>query len=147
MSLKLSITEEMKKALKAKDRQRTSVLRFILSSIKNKEIELKRELKDEEVVGVLASLAKQRKEAIEQFRKGSREDLASKEEGELRIITSFMPPPLTEEEIERVVKECIERLGAKGRGDMGRVMREVMSEVKGRAEGKVVKEVVERLLG
>lgn len=146
MSLKSSIMEEIKKALKAGDRARTSTLRLVLSAIKNREIELRRELRDEEAIEVLAALAKQRRDSIDHFKKASRDDLVLKEEEELRIITSFMPPPLSEKEIEDMVQDAITRLGAKGKGDIGRVMKELMSRIKGRAEGRRVKVIVERLL-
>ncbi|HEX16388.1 MAG: GatB/YqeY domain-containing protein [Deltaproteobacteria bacterium] len=140
------IREEMKEAAKAGDRERLSILRYALAALQNKEKELRRSLKDEEVYQVLSSLIKKGREASEQFRKGGREDLAAKEEREVVVLESFLPERLSREELERMVDEAIEEVGAKGPRDLGKVMKILMPRVAGRAEGKLVSETVRKRL-
>ena len=146
MTIKEKLKEDLKISLKSKDTIRLNTIRSIINAIKNKEIDLRRELHENEIFEVLNSLAKQRREAIEQYEKGNRQDLADKEKEELKIILEYLPEQLSEEEIEQIVKETIERLGATSLKDMGKVMKEVMPKVKGRADGRKVNEMVKKFL-
>jgi len=146
MTIKEKLKEDLKISLKSKDTIRLNTVRSIINAIKNKEIDLRRELNEEEIFQVLNSLAKQRREAIEQYEKGNRQDLADKEKKELNIILEYLPEQLSDEEIEKIVKETIEKVGASSLKDMGKVMKEVMPRVKGRADGRKVNELVKKLL-
>ncbi len=147
MSLKQRIMEDMKEAMKAKDTARVSTLRLLLSEIKNKEIDKRGELSDDEVLAVIQKAVKQRRESIEQYKKAGREDLAEKESKELEILESYLPQPLTEEELEAIIDEAIKEVGATSPRDMGKVMKVVMPKVRGRADGKVVNQKVREKLG
>ncbi len=147
MSVRQDITNELTRAIKAGDRLKVSTLRLVLNSIKNKEIELKHELSDEEVFRILSTLVRQRQESIEQFEKGGRTDLAEKEKKELEVIKGFLPPQLSDEEILEIVKEAADGIGASGMKDLGRLMKAVMPKIKGRADGRTVNAVVKRFLG
>ncbi len=140
------LQEEMKKALKSGDKDRLSVIRMLISEIKKVQIDQKKELSDDEIIQILQRYAKQRKEAIEQYKKANRQDLVEKEEKELKIVQEFLPEQLTEEEIEKIVNQIIEETGASSMKDMGRVMKTVMEKVKGRAEGSVVSKIVKQKL-
>ncbi len=147
MGLKEEITGKMKEAMKAGDKPTLSTLRYLLSAVKNKEIEKRRELADEEVLQVVSTLAKQRQDSIEQFRKGGRDDLVEKEVRELAILKAFMPQQLSAEEIQAVVDETAAEVGAEGMKDMGRLMKAVMAKLRGRADGRTVQEIVKKRLG
>jgi len=149
MFLYQKITDDLKTAMKAGKEFEAGVLRFLLSSLHNKEIEKKGKdleptLSDEEVIEVLFREAKKRKEAIEMYIKGGRDDLVEKETKELEIIKQYLPEQLSEEEIEKIVVATIEKIGAKDIKDLGRVMGEVMKELKGRADAKLVSEIVKK---
>ncbi|MCD6422067.1 GatB/YqeY domain-containing protein [bacterium] len=146
MSIKEKITDALKKALKEKDSLKTLTLRQVLSAIKNAEIDKKGELTDEEIGQVLLKEIKKRKESVELYRKGKREELAEKEEKEIKIIEEFLPEMLSEEEIGEIVEKTIEELSA-GPQDFGKVMGKVMGELKGKADGAVVAEIVKQKLG
>ncbi len=136
------LQDEMKKALKSGEKERLSVIRMLISEIKKVQIDQKKELTDEEIIQILQRYAKQRKEAIQQYKKADREDLVEKEERELKIVQEFLPEPLSNEEIEKIVEEVIKETGASSMKDMGKVMKIIMEKVKGRAEGSVVSQIV-----
>ncbi|WP_457621797.1 GatB/YqeY domain-containing protein [Persephonella sp.] len=140
------LQEEMKTAMKSGDKEKLSTIRMLISEIKKVQIDQKKELSDEEIIAVIQRYAKQRKESIKQYKEAGREDLAQKEEKELEIVQQFLPQPLTEEEIEKIVEETIKELNASSMKDMGRVMKAVMEKVKGRAEGSVVSSIVKSKL-
>ncbi|MGK7344222.1 MAG: GatB/YqeY domain-containing protein [Candidatus Nitrospinota bacterium M3_3B_026] len=142
MTIKQRLKEDMISAMKAKDRARLSAVRMAQNAIKNKEIELRRELSGQEEEAVVASEVKKRREAVEQYKKGGRDDLAEKEAAEAEILTGYLPEQLSEKEIRRIVTEAIGKTGAASMKDMGRVMKEVMPRVKGRADGAVVNGIV-----
>ncbi len=145
MSLAKRLQEDLLVAMKAKERARTSVLRLIKTALKNKEIELGRELSPEEEVALLQTMVKQRNEAIETFERAGRTDLSEKEREEKGFIQAYLPEAVSSEEIERVVEEVVEATGAASPKDMGRVMKEVMARLKstGKAvDGKAVNAVV-----
>ena len=146
MNLKERIRGDMQKAAKEKSSLALSALRMALAAIKNKEIEARGEIGDDSVLKVLATMVKQRKESIELFRQGGREDLAEKEAGEIAVLEGYLPKALSEAEVESIAREAVEAAGAKSPADMGRVMKELMPKVAGRADGKIVSEIVRRLL-
>jgi len=146
MSLKERLKADMKEAMKAKDKVKLSTIRMINSLIKNAEIEKRGELTDEEIIQLLMKYAKQRKESIEMYEKGGRQDLVEKEKAELAVVESYLPKQMSEEEIREVVKQTIEEVGASSVKDMGKVMKAVMPKVKGRADGSVVNRIVKELL-
>ena len=137
---------EMKIALKSKDTDRLSVVRMLISEIKKEQIDKKRELSDSEVLTVIQRYAKQRRDAIEQYKKANRQDLVEKEQKELNIVLEFLPKQLTEEEIVKIVDKTIEEVGAASIKDMGKVMKSVMEKVKGRADGSLVSKIVRKKL-
>jgi len=140
------LIEEMKGAMKSRDDLRLSTIRLIRSAIKNREIELRREFEDSEIIEVIASMIKQRRESIRLFQKGGRVDLVEKEEKELAILLGFLPPQLERAELEELVLKAIAESGAQGSKDLGKVMKALASQVSGRADGKIVAEVVREKL-
>ncbi|MDO3377653.1 GatB/YqeY domain-containing protein [Geoalkalibacter halelectricus] len=147
MSLNENLNTAMKEAMKAKDSLRLSAIRLIRSAIKNREIEERRPLDDEGIIAVLSTLAKQRRDSVEAYRQSGREDLAEKEEKELAVIQEFLPRPLSEEEIAAIIDQAVAQTGAAGPRDMGKVMKIVSAETKGRADGRLVSERVKTRLG
>lgn len=146
MSLKARIEADFKEALKARDSLKVSCLRLIKAAIKNKEIDLRGELQEGQLVSLLATLSKQRKEAIDLYKQGGRNDLAEKESRELALIEGYLPMALPEEELTTMIDVAIAETGAKGSADMGKVMKALMPKLSGRADGKVVSEMVKNKL-
>ncbi len=146
MSLLERIDGDLKTSLKAGEALRVSVLRLLKAAAKNRQIEKGQELSDEELLSVIATLAKQRRESIELFSKGGREDLAEKERLELAVLQSYLPAQLAPEELERMILVAIEESGAKGEADIGKVMRVLMPRTKGLADGKWVNNRAKELL-
>ena len=142
MNLQEQILEAQKKAMKAKDTLRLSSVRLLRTAVKNREIELRRELTDEEVMQVISSLVKQRRESAQVYRDGGRPELADKEEKELVVLQEFLPAQLTEEEISQLIEAAVVETGALGMKDMGRVMKIVTARTVGRADGRKVSELV-----
>jgi len=142
MSLKEKITEDMRAALRSGDKAKLKLIRMLRSEIRYKEIDNGSELEDDDTIEVLSSALKKRKEAIEEFKKGGREDLVSQEEEELKIILSYLPEQLSQEDLEKLDDEKIAETDAQSPRDIGKVMRAVMPEVKGRADGKKVNHLV-----
>lgn len=152
MDLLKKIEEDLKKALKAQDKNVVSTLRFLLAAIRNFEIEKQKEITDEEVIQIIQKQIKLRKESIAAFQAGGRQDLAQKEESEAEILSKYLPQQLTEDQLREIVDQTIKELKAGrpaelvGPQDFGKVMREVMVRVKGKAEGSQVAEVVKKTL-
>ena len=146
MGLKDRLQKDMQKAAKERNPLALSALRMALAEIKNREIEARGELPDEAIEKALASMVKRQRESIELFLKGNRPELAEKERAEIAVLSSYLPEGLTGAEIESLAREAIASAGAKSPSDMGRVMKELMPRVAGRADGKLVSEVVRRLL-
>lgn len=146
MSLLQRIDDDLKVAMKTSDRLKTSALRMVKAAIKNKQVEKMAGLSEEEIIAVISSLTKQRRESIEQFSMGGREDLAEKERQELAILQSYLPRQLTPEELDILIMESIRESAAEGIKDMGKVMRILMPRVKGAADGKVVNQRVKEIL-
>lgn len=146
MSLKDKLTDEMKDAMRSQDKLRLSTIRMLLSAVKNKEIDLRVKLTDEEVIETITSQVKQRRDSIEQFTNAGRLDLVEKEEAELKILQGFLPKQLTPEEIDSEVEKAVAEAEASGMKDLGKVMKLLMPRVAGRADGKVVSEKVRERL-
>ena len=146
MSLIVRIEEELKTAMRARDQERTDALRLTLASLRSAEKEVQRPLKEDEELHVLQRERKRRVEAAEAFRGGGREEQAAKEERELEIIQEFMPEPVDEDELERIIDDAIAETGATSLRDLGRVMADVMPQVAGRADGSVVSQLVREKL-
>ena len=146
MGLKAQLLQDMKEAMKARDKVRLSTIRMINSLIKNAEIEKRGELTDNEIIQLLMKYAKQRKEAIEMYGKGGRQDLVEKEKAELAVVESYLPEQMSEEKIRELVKEAIEATGASSPKDIGKVMQHVMPRVRGRADGSAVNKIVREML-
>ena len=144
--LKDSLSEALKNAMRSRDQLVLDTLRMVMSSIKNKEIEKKGDLGDDEVIALLNTLVKQRREAAEMYRKGGREDLADKEESEITVLKGFLPEELSRDEIVGIVDEAVAETGATSMADVGKVMKAVMPKTAGRAEGKLVSEIVREKL-
>lgn len=150
MDIKETILSDLKKAMKAKDADRLRVLRSLKSKLLEKEISIRSggegDITDEQAIEVLMKAAKQRKESIDQFEKGSREDLAETEKAELEVIESYLPKMMDDEEIRGEVKNFINQTGASGLADMGRVMGAMMGRLKGKADGSDVSRIVKEEL-
>jgi len=146
MSLKNRVLQDMKEAMKARDQLRLSTLRLLVSEIKNREIDAKGELKDEDILALIQKAVKQRQDSIAQYEKGGRQDLAEKEKAEMEILKAYLPEELSKEAILKIIDQAIAATGASSPKEMGRVMREVMPRVKGRADGKLVNELVRKRL-
>jgi uncharacterized protein YqeY len=146
MGLKAQIQEATKAAMKSGDRLTLSTLRFLLAALHNEEIKERRELSEEEVLKTISSLCKQRLDSIEQFRRGGRDDLVEKEEAELGILRKLLPQALTEEEVRALIRSSIGEVGATGAQDLGKVMKQIMPKIAGRAEGKRVNELAREML-
>jgi len=146
MSLIARIEDELKQAMRVRDQERTDTLRMTLSSLRSAEKELQRPLKEDEELQVLQRERKRRTEAAEAFRAGDRAKQADKEERELAVIEEFMPEPMSEEDIERIIDDAIAETGATSLRDLGRVMADVMPQVAGRADGSSVSQLVREKL-
>ncbi len=141
-SLKERLDGDLKDAMRNKDSIRRTVLRTIISEIRNAEIAKQEALDDEGVLVVMTKQAQQRRDSIEAFKVASRSDLVESESAELKIISGYLPEQLSEDEIEVVITEVISQVEAKGSSDMGKVMKEIMQRVRGRADGKMVSAIV-----
>jgi uncharacterized protein YqeY len=146
MSLKEKLRSDLKDAMRQRDEVRKRTLRLTLAAITNAEVAQRKELDDPGVLAVLVKEAKQRQESAEEFRKGGRDDLVAQEEAELAILEPYLPQQLSREEIVARAKATIEELGATGMSQMGSVMRSLMQELRGQADGKLVNQVVRELL-
>jgi uncharacterized protein YqeY len=141
-----TIEDEIKEAMKARDGERRDALRLIVNALKTSEKELQRPLSDDEELQVLQRERKRRVEAAEAFRAGGRDEQAESEERELAVLEEFMPPPLSEDELEDIVDDVIAEVGATSMADLGRVMADVMPQIAGRADGSMVSQIVREKL-
>lgn len=147
MSLFDTINSDLKEALKERKDDYVSTLRLLLSALKNKQIEIKKELTDEEVIATIKTQVKQLKDSLESFIEGGREDLAEGVRAELAILERYLPEMMSAEELKKVIEETVEELKAAGKKDFGKVMGVVMKKVSGQADGGDVKKGVEEVLG
>ena len=146
MSLKEQLTNDMKEAMKAHDKDRLAVIRMVRGAVRQQEIDGKKELGDEDVLAVISKEVKMRRDSIEEFRKGGREDLVEKTEAEIAVLMPYLPAQLSEEEIRGLVQAAVAQTGAASPKDMGKVMGVLMPKVKGRADGKTVNAIVRIML-
>lgn len=146
MSLYENIILDLKNSIKGQDKLKLSVLRGLKTAIKNKQVELRQELADNQILGVISSEVKKRKEAIEKFGEGSRQDLVEKEEAEVKILSSYLPPQLSDEEIRETLTQVIQEVSASGPKDLGKVMKSTMAKLAGRADGREVNRLARELL-
>jgi hypothetical protein len=147
MTLAERLNEDLKQAMKSQDKLKLSVLRMIRAAVKNQEIERKRPLDDGELIDVLSREIKQRRDSLQDFEKAGRTDLAEQVNAEIEIISAYLPKPLTDEEVTALVQQTIQETGASSKADMGKVMAALMPKVKGRADGKLVNQIVSKFLG
>ncbi len=146
MLLKEKIQEQLKEAMKSRDKVKTRTLRMVIAALKNFEVEKMGEATDEEIIQIIQKEVKRRKEAIEEYKKAGREELAQSEREELEILMEYLPKQLTEDEIRSLALEVIKEVGASSLKDLGKVMKVIMPKVKGRADGKVVNRIVREIL-
>ncbi|MCR5438679.1 hypothetical protein SAMN05216584_10492 [Selenomonas sp. WCT3] len=146
MSLKEQLTNDMKEAMKNHEKDRLAVIRMVRGAIRQQEIDGQKELGDEDVIAVLSKEVKMRKDSIEEFKKGGREDLVEKTQAEIDVLLPYLPAQLSEEEVRELVKAAVEQTGAASPKDMGKVMGVLMPKVKGRADGKMVNTIVRSFL-
>ena len=145
--LKQKLTDDLKQAMRSGDKVRCSVIRLVMAAIKNTEIAQQATLADADILGVIAKEVRQRHESIDAFRLGDRHDLLAQEEAELAILNEYLPQQMTREEIITAARQVIEEVGALGLGDKGKVMPNLIAQLKGRADGREINAVVTELLG
>jgi hypothetical protein len=146
MELHEKIEEALKNAIRGKNENAKDALRMLLTSLKVKEKEIRRQRNETETHQLISSLIKQRRDSVEQYKLGGRAELAAKEEDEIRILQDFLPQQLSSEELEKIIDEAVAETGATSQKEMGRVMKILMPKVAGRADGKMVNELVRRRL-
>jgi uncharacterized protein YqeY len=146
MTLKERLSDDLLAAVKQRDPIRVSTLRLLISALRNKEIARKKESADSDVLEVIQTEAKSRRESIEQYKNGGRKDLADKEEAELKVLMAYLPEAMSESQLRELVQGTLQEVGAKGPQDMGRVMSALMPKIKGRVDGKQAQQVVQQLL-
>lgn len=145
--LKQKLADDLKQAIRSGDKVRRSVIRLVMAAAKNAEIARQAPLDDTALLGIIAKEIRQRKESIEAFRLGKRDDLVAQEEAELAILQGYLPEQMTREEIIAEARQVIEEVGAEGLGDKGKVMPRLITQLKGRADGREINAVVTELLG
>ena len=146
MDLEERLVEEMKQAMKSNHKLRLSTIRMIRSAVKNKEIEQRGQLTDESITKVIQGLVRKGEESVEQFRAGGRMDLVEKEEKEIEILKSFLPQPISREEILKAIDQSIEETQASSLKDLGKVMKSVIPKLGGKADGKLINQLVKERL-
>jgi len=146
MNLKDRLTEDLKQAMRQGDERRKSTIRLVRAAITNAEIEQGEDLGEDEVLAIIAKQAKQRRESVAEFAKGGRQDLVDQEEEELQILLSYLPAQMSRDEIEVAARQVIAEVGATSMAQMGEVMRQLMSQLKGKADGSLVNQVVREIL-
>lgn len=149
MSVKQRLLEDMKAAMRARDEGRVALatIRMVHAAIKNAEIEKRRELTEDEIIAVIAKEVKQRQDALVEFERGNRQDLVDQTEAEIAVLKAYLPQQLSEQEIREMAQQAIAAVGATGPRDMGKVMQALLPRVRGRADGKLVNQIVKELLG
>ncbi|SHI76577.1 hypothetical protein SAMN02745751_01039 [Dethiosulfatibacter aminovorans DSM 17477] len=147
MSLKEKLMEDLKASMKNKDKVRKNVVTMIRAAVKQSEVDNRVELEDEDVLSIIMKQVKQRKDSIEDFKAGGRDDLVALTEEEISILTEYLPPQLGAEELEEIVVQAIKDTNAQSKKDMGKIMGKVMPIIKGRADGKQVNQIVMKYFG
>jgi len=146
MSLEERLVEEMKQAMKANDKTRLSTIRMIRTAVKNKEIDLRNKLDDDEILRVIQGMVRKSEESVEQFKAGGRMDLVEKETKEIEILRSYLPQALSQEDVIRIIDESIQETQASSLKDLGKVMKSVMPKLTGKADGKLINQLVKERL-
>jgi uncharacterized protein YqeY len=146
MNLKDRLTEDLKQAMRQGDERRKSTIRLVRAAITNAEIEQGEDLSEDELLAIIAKQAKQRRESVAEFAKAGRQDLVDQEEEELQILLSYLPAQMSRAEIEVAARQVIAEVGATSMAQMGEVMRPLMSQLKGKADGSLVNQVVREIL-
>jgi len=146
MTLKDQLQQDLKEAMRSGDTRRRSTIRLLLAAIKNAEIDAQRPLENPDVLAIIERQVKQRRDAAAEFSKGGRGDRAEEELAEMAILQAYLPPQLSEEELTQLAQAVIEEVGAQSPKDLGKVMKQLMPQVRGRADGKLVNQVVRELL-
>lgn len=146
MSLDQTLLNDMKQAMKNKDKETVSVIRMLRSALQNEAIKKSGSLSEEDELAVLSRELKQRKDSLQAFDKADRHDLVEKLEFEIKVLQNYLPKQLTNEELEQIIQETINEVGASSKKDFGKVMSTVMPKVKGRADGKIVNQLVQKYL-
>jgi len=146
MNLKDRLTEDLRQSMRQGDERRKSTIRLVRAAITNAEIEQGEDLGEDEVLAIIAKQAKQRRESVAEFAKGGRQDLVDQEEEELQILLSYLPAQMSRDEIEVAARQVIAEVGATSMAQMGEVMRQLMSQLKGKADGSLVNQVVREIL-
>ncbi|MBD1371162.1 GatB/YqeY domain-containing protein [Hazenella sp. IB182357] len=146
MSLQEQLTQDMKSALKNKEKTKLSVIRMLRSSIKKAEIDKRSTLGDDEVLDVIVKEVKQRRDSIREFEKAGRDDLVLNEQEEMKVLESYLPEQLSEEELRLIIQSAVSEVGATSRADLGKLMPVIMPQVKGKADGKKVNQIVMEFL-
>jgi len=147
MALKTDLQEDMKNAMRAGEKERLATIRMILAAIKQREVDNREDVSDDDVFQILEKMVKQRRESADQYRKGQREDLAEREEREIDLIRTYLPEPLSADELNELIARAIEKSGAESMKDMGKVMSLVKAEAHGRADMGSVSAAVKARLG
>ncbi len=145
--LRQKLMDELKGAMKGGDRVKSSVIRLVMAAIQNAEIARQADLDDGDILGIMAKEVRQRQESIEAFKQGNRQDLATKEEAEMAILQQYLPLQITRDEIIAEARRIIEQVAAQGPGDKGKVMPQLIAQLKGKADGREINAVVTELLG
>jgi uncharacterized protein YqeY len=146
MGLEERLVDEMKQAMRSNDKLRLSTIRMIRSALKNKEIEQRKKLDDDGVIRVIQGMMRKGEESLEQFQLGGRMDLVEKERKEIEILKSFLPQSLSQEEVLKIIDQCIEETQASSLKDLGKVMKSVMPKLQGKADGKLINQLVKEKL-
>lgn len=145
-ALKQKLTDDLKQAMRDRDKVKLSVIRLVMAAVKNAEIARQTTLDDADILGIIAKEARQRGESVEAFRQGNRQDLVAQEEAELTVLQGYLPQPMSREEIIAEARRVIEEVGAQGPGDKGKVMPKLITQLKGRADGREINAIVTELL-
>jgi len=146
-NLKQKLTDDLKQAMRDGDKVRRSVIRLVMAAVKNAEIARHANLDDTDILGIIAKEVRQHQESIEAFRQGNRQDLVAQEEAELAVLKEYLPRQMTREEVIAAARQVIEEVGAQGPGDKRKVMPKLITQLKGRADGREINAVVTELLG
>ena len=146
-ALKQKLTDDLRQAIRGRDKLRSSVIRLIMAAIKNTEIAKQASLDEADILGIITKEARQRKESIEAFRQGDRQDLVAQEEAELAILQEYLPRQMSRDEIIAYARKVIDQVGAQGPRDKGKVMAQLIPQLKGKADGREINAVVTELLG
>lgn len=145
-NLKQKLSDDLKQAMRSGDTVKRGAIRMLMAAINNAEIARQTKLEDSDIFGVISKEVRQRRESIEAFKQGNRQDLVDKEEAELAILQEYLPPQMTREEVVEAARKVIAEVGAEGPGDKGKVMPVLIAQLKGRADGREINEVVSELL-